>query len=41
MKKNIVFDMGNVLTRYSMAEYIRKYTDSEEGYQILRNEVCA
>lgn len=41
MKKNIVFDMGNVLTKYTLSDYIRKYTDSEEGYQILRNEVCA
>lgn len=41
MIKNIVFDMGNVLTKYSMAEYIRKYTDSEEGYKIIKNEVCA
>lgn len=41
MKKNIVFDMGNVLTRYSMAEYIRKYTTSEDAYKIIKNEVCA
>lgn len=41
MTKNIVFDMGNVLTKYTLSDYIRKYTDSEEGYQILKNEVCA
>ena len=41
MIKNIVFDMGNVLTRYSMAEYIRKYTASEEVYKIIKNEVCS
>lgn len=38
--KNIVFDMGNVLTKYSLNDYIRKYTDSEEGCRILKNEVC-
>lgn len=41
MIKNIVFDMGNVLTRYSLAEYIRKYTDSEEASRIIKNEVCS
>ena len=42
MIKNIVFDMGNVLTRYSLAEYIRKYTaSSEEAYKIIKNEVCS
>lgn len=41
MKKNIVFDMGNVLTKYSMAEYIRKYADSDAAFSIIKNEVCA
>lgn len=39
--KNIVFDMGNVLTKYSMAEYIKKYAQSEEAFRIVKNEVCA
>lgn len=41
MKTNIVFDMGNVLTKYSMAEYIRRYADSDEAFGIIKNEVCA
>lgn len=41
MIKNIVFDMGNVLTGYSLAEYIRKYTDSDEANRIMKNEVCS
>ena len=46
MYRNIVFDMGNVLTKYSVSDYIRKYiTDkgifSEELFQIIKNEVCA
>ncbi|MCM1184154.1 MAG: HAD family phosphatase [Roseburia sp.] len=41
MRTNIVFDMGNVLTRYSMKEYIRKYAASDEASRIIKNEVCA
>ncbi len=41
MKTNIVFDMGNVLTKYSMTEYIRRYADSDEAFRIIKNEVCA
>lgn len=40
MIKNIVWDMGNVLTGYSLEEYIRKHTNSEEEYKIIKNEVC-
>lgn len=40
MIKNIVFDMGNVLTGYSMAEYIYRHTDTEEERKIIKNEVC-
>lgn len=40
MIKNIVFDMGNVLTGYSMAEYICRHTDTEEERKIIKNEVC-
>lgn len=40
MIKNIVFDMGNVLTGYSMAEYIRRYTNTESERKIIKNEVC-
>ena len=36
MIKNIVFDMGNVLTGYSLAEIIRKATDSDEEYESKR-----
>lgn len=38
---NIVFDMGNVLTKYSLTEYIRGYADSEEAFAMLKNQVCA
>lgn len=46
MYRNIVFDMGNVLTKYSVSDYIRKYiTDkgifSEELFKIIKMEVCA
>ncbi len=41
MKTNIVFDMGNVLTKYGMNEYIRKYADSDEAFRVIKNEVCA
>lgn len=40
MIKNIVFDMGNVLTKYSMAEYIRRHTNTESECKIIKNEVC-
>lgn len=39
--KNIVFDMGNVLTKYNLTDYIRGYVDSEEAFGIIKNQVCA
>lgn len=41
MIKNIVFDMGNVLTIYNSKEHIMKYVDNEDDYRILLNKVCA
>ena len=41
MIKNIVFDMGNVLTRYSLPDYIRKYAKSQREFDIIKNEVCS
>lgn len=38
---NIVFDMGNVLTKYSLADYIRSYADSGEAFDVIRNQICA
>lgn len=40
MIKNIVFDMGNVLTGYRLAEYIRRHTDTEKEWKIIKDEVC-
>lgn len=40
MIRNIVFDMGNVLTGHSMAVYIRRHTETEEEWKIVKNEVC-
>lgn len=40
MIKNIVFDMGNVLTGYTMSEYIRRHTNAESEWKIIKNEVC-
>ncbi len=39
--KNIVFDMGNVLTIYNADEYIRGYVDNEEDFKWIRNHLCA
>lgn len=38
--KNIVFDMGNVLTKYTLADCIRRYADTEEMFQLMAREVC-
>ena len=38
---NIVFDMGNVLTKYSLTDYIRTYVTTEEAFFIIKNQVCA
>lgn len=40
MIKHIIFDMGNVLTKYNMTEYIRRYADTEEAFRMIKNEVC-
>lgn len=37
--ENLVFDMGNVLTKLTMDEYIRKHTNSEEEADIIRKQV--
>lgn len=39
--RNIIFDMGNVLTRYSLTDYIKKYADTEETFSVIKNQVCA
>ena len=41
MIKNIVFDMGNVLTKYSLPDYIKKYAKSQQEFDIIKNEVCS
>ena len=39
--KNIVFDMGNVLTKYKLSDYIGTYTEDEAQASLLKNQVCA
>ncbi|MDE7321260.1 MAG: HAD family phosphatase [Lachnospiraceae bacterium] len=39
--KNIVFDMGNVLTIYSEREYIYGYVDNEDDFKWIKNHLCA
>lgn len=41
MIKNIVFDMGNVLTIYNAREYICGYVENEEEFQWIKNHLCA
>ena len=41
MVKNIIFDMGNVLTKYSLSDYIKKYVKSQRELDIIKNEVCS
>lgn len=41
MIKNIVFDMGNVLTVYNAREYIYGYVSSEEDFRWIKNHLCA
>lgn len=40
MAKNIVFDMGNVLTIYNAREYIYGYVDNEEDFRWIKNHLC-
>lgn len=39
--KNIVFDMGNVLTIYNAKEYIYGYVNNDEDYKWIKNHLCA
>ncbi len=41
MIKNIVFDMGNVLTIYHQTEYIYGYVENEEDFWWIKNHVCS
>lgn len=41
MIKNIVFDMGNVLTVYNAREYIYGYVHNEEDFRWIKNHLCA
>lgn len=41
MIKNIVFDMGNVLTIYHAREYIYGYVNNEEDFEWMKNHLCA
>lgn len=41
MYKNIVFDMGNVLTVYNQREYIMGYVDNETDFMWIKNQLCA
>ena len=40
MIKNIIFDMGNVLTIYDAREYIYGYVDNEEDFKWIKNHLC-
>ncbi|MDE6939469.1 MAG: HAD family phosphatase, partial [Lachnospiraceae bacterium] len=39
--KNIVFDMGNVLTVYHARDYIYGYVENEEDYRWIKDHLCA
>lgn len=39
MKKYIVFDMGNVLTKYTLDDCIRRYVEDEETFALFKKEV--
>ncbi|MDE7029736.1 MAG: HAD family phosphatase [Lachnospiraceae bacterium] len=41
MIKNIVFDMGNVLTVYDQRAYIYGYVDNEADFWWVKNHLCA
>lgn len=41
MIKNIVFDMGNVLTKYTLDDCIRRYINGEEEFTLLKKEVTS
>ena len=39
MIRNIIFDMGNVLTKYTLDDCIRRYADTEEVFMLFKREV--
>lgn len=41
MIKNIIFDMGNVLTIYNAKEHIMKYVDNDDDYNMIARQVCS
>lgn len=38
--KNIVFDMGNVLTRFDLKEYLSPYVNNTEDFMLIKRELC-
>lgn len=38
--ENVVFDMGNVLTKYTLADYIWNYAKDEEAFHLIKNQIC-
>ena len=40
-EKISLFDMGNVLTKYKLSDYIGTYTEDEAQAVLLKNQVCA
>lgn len=38
--ENVVFDMGNVLTKYTLADYIWNYAKDEEAFYLIKNQIC-
>lgn len=40
MIHTIVFDMGNVLTKYTLDDCIYRYVDTDETFAIFKKEVC-
>lgn len=38
---NIVFDMGNVLTKYSLTDYIWNYVDNETEFGLVKDQICS
>lgn len=37
---SIVFDMGNVLTKYTLADYIWNYAEDEGAFRLIKNQIC-
>ena len=38
---NIVFDMGNVLTKYNLTDYIWNYVDNETEFGLVKDQICS